>query len=124
MSFATISEVDAFMENLDHPYKAEIQQLRKIIKGTNKEIAEQIKWNAPSYNYRGKYLVTFNLRETKRIHLVFHNPMISKIKSPLLEGEYADRRMAYFSDMKYIKARKAELVRILKQLVKLNSLVG
>ena len=121
MSFAAVSEVDAFMETLDHPYKAEVEFLRKIIKGTNQEITEQIKWKAPSYSYRGKYLVTFNLRETKRIHLVFHNPMISKIKSPLLEGDYADRRMTYFSDMKDIKARKAELVQVLKQLVKLNT---
>jgi uncharacterized protein YdhG (YjbR/CyaY superfamily) len=120
MSFATVSEVDGFMANLNHPYKAEVEQLREIIKGVNKEIAEQIKWNAPSYSYRGNYLVTFNLRETKRIHLVFHNPMISKIKSPLLEGNYTDRRMAYFSDMKDIKAKKAELVRVLKRLVKLN----
>ena len=121
LSFAAVSEVDAFMQDLDHPYKAEVELLRKIIKGTNTEIAEQIKWNAPSYSYRGQYLVTFNLRETKRIHLVFHNPLISKIKSPLLEGDYADRRMTYFSDMKDIKTRKAELVQVLKLLVKLNT---
>jgi hypothetical protein len=47
--------------------------------------------------------------------------MISKIKSPLLEGDYEDRRMAYFSDMKDIKAKKAELVKVLKQLVRLNT---
>ena len=121
MSFAAVSEVDVFMENLDHPYKAEVELLRKIIKGANKEITEQLKWNAPSYRYRGEYLVTFNLRETKRIHLVFHNPMIAKIQSPLLEGDYDDRRMAYFSDKKDIKAKKAELVQVLKQLVKLNT---
>lgn len=121
MSFAAVSEVDAFMKSLDHPYKAEVELLRKIIKGTNKEITEQFKWKAPSYSYRGEYLVTFNLRETKRIHLVFHNPMISKINSPLLEGDYADRRMAYFSDMKDVKAKRAELVHVLKQLVELNT---
>jgi predicted RNA polymerase sigma factor len=31
------------------------------------------------------------------------------------------RRMTYFSDMKDIKAKKAELVEVLKQLVKLNT---
>lgn len=121
MSFADVSEVDAFMANAEYPYKAEVEQLRKIIKATDREIVEQIKWKAPSYSYRGEYLVTFNLRETKRIHLVFHNPMISKIKSPLLEGDYVDRRMAYFSGMKDVKAKKAELVHVLKQLVGLNT---
>jgi uncharacterized protein YdhG (YjbR/CyaY superfamily) len=121
LSFAAVSEVDAFMQKLDHPLKAEVEALRKIIRSASTEIAEQIKWNAPSYSYRGEYLVTFNLRDKKRIHLVFHNPMIPKIKSPLLEGEYMDRRMTYFSDMQDIKAKKAELVQVLKHLVKLNT---
>jgi uncharacterized protein YdhG (YjbR/CyaY superfamily) len=121
LAFASISSVDAFMQSIDHPLKAEIEALRKIIKGTNEEITEQVKWNAPSYSYRGEYLVTFNLRETKHIHLVFHNPMIAKIKSPLLEGDYVDRRMTYFSDRKDIQSRKDELVQVLKQLIKLNT---
>lgn len=121
MSFADVSEVDEYMQRLDHPLKAGIEALRKIIQSASSEITEQFKWNAPSYSYRGEYLVTFNLRDKKRIHLVFHNPMIANIKSPLLEGNYVDRRMAYFSDMQDIKAKKAELVQILKQLVKLNT---
>ena len=121
MSFAAVSVVDAFMQKLDHPFKAEVEALRKIIRSASSEITEQIKWNAPSYSYRGEYLVTFNLREEKRIHLVFHNPMIARIKSPLLEGDYVDRRMTYFSDMQDIKAKKVELVQILKQLLKLNT---
>lgn len=121
LSFASMSSVDAFMQNVDHPLKAEIESLRKIMRSASSEITEQIKWNAPSYSYRGEYLVTFNLRDKKRIHLVFHNPMIPRIKSPLLEGDYVDRRMTYFSDMQDIKAKKSELVQVLKQLVKLNT---
>jgi len=121
LAFATLSSVDAFLQKLHHPLKAEIESLRKIIRSASSEITEQIKWNAPSYSYRGEYLVTFNLREMKRIHLVFHNPMIAQINSPLLEGDYADRRMAYFSDMKDIKSKKADLVQVLKQLIKLNT---
>jgi uncharacterized protein YdhG (YjbR/CyaY superfamily) len=121
LSFASMSSVDAFMQKLDHPFKADVEALRKIIRGVSAEITEQIKWNAPSYSYRGEYLVTFNLRETRHIHLVFHNPMIARIKSELLAGDYTDRRMAYFSDMKDIKTKKAQLVQVLKQLVKLNT---
>ena len=121
LSFASISSVDTFMQKLDHPLKAEIEALRKIIRSASSEITEQIKWSAPTYSYRGDYLVTFNPRDTKRIHLVFHHPMISKIKSPVLEGDYQDRRMTYFSDMRDIKIKKAELVHVLKQLIKLNT---
>ena len=102
-------KVDEFLENLSHPLKAEVEAVRSIIKGVNKDINEEIKWKAPSFNYKGEYLVTFNLRDEKRIHLVFHNPQISKVKSKLLEGDYKDRRMAYFADMKDVKAKKSML---------------
>jgi uncharacterized protein YdhG (YjbR/CyaY superfamily) len=121
LSFASMSSVDAFMQGVDHPLKAEIGSLRTIIQSASSELIEQIKWSAPSYSYRGEYLVTFNLRDKKRIHLVFHNPMIPKIESPLLEGDYVDRRMTYFSGRDDIKAKKAEFVQVLKQLIKLNT---
>jgi len=113
-------KVDEFLENLSHPLKAEIEAVRSIIKGVNKNINEEIKWRAPSFNYKGEYLVTFNLWEEERIHLVFHNPQISKVKSKLLEGEYKERRMAYFADMKDIKAKKPMLEKALKDLIKLQ----
>lgn len=112
--------VDKFMLELSHPLKVEIEALRSIIKGADKNINEEIKWKAPSFNYKDEYLVTFNLREIKKIHLVFHNPMIAKIKSDLLEGDYKDRRMAYFADMKDIKSKQKELIRVLKDLIKLQ----
>ena len=115
-----ITNVDEFMEKLDHPLKAEVQTLRDLIKKVNKDIAEEIKWNAPSFRYKGEYLVTFNLWEKKRIHLVFHNPHISKVKSDLLEGDYDHRRMTYLSDMKDIKAKQAALEKVLKDLIKLQ----
>lgn len=114
-------KVDEFLQNLSHPLKAEVEALRSIIKGVNKDINEEIKWAAPSFNYKGEYLVTFNLRDEERIHLVFHNPQISKVKSKLLEGDYKDRRMAYFADMKDMKAKKPMLEKVLKDLIKLIS---
>lgn len=112
--------VDKFLLELSHPLRAEVEAVRSIIKSVSRDINEEVKWKAPSFNYKGEYLVTFNLRDTKQIHLVFHNPEIPKVKSELLKGDYKDRRMLYFADMKDIKAKKPELERILKQLIKLN----
>ena len=114
-------QVDEFMDKLDHPFKVEVQMIREIIKKVNKDIREQIKWNAPSFSYKGEYLVTFNLWEKQRIHLVFHNPEISKVKSKLLEGDYDHRRMAYFADKKDIEAKKTALQKALKDLMKLQN---
>jgi len=117
---AATAKVDGFMKKLKHPFKAEVEMMRKIIKGVDKDMDEEIKWNAPSFSYHRKYLVTFNLPEKEKIHLVFHNPMLSKVKSRLLEGDYKHRRMAYFSGKSDIKAKQTALVRALRDLIKLQ----
>ena len=117
---AGTKKVDEFMDGLDHPLKAEVQTVRDIIKHANKDIAEEIKWKAPSFSYNGEYLVTFNLWEREHIHLVFHNPEISKVKSRLLEGDYDHRRMAHLFDSDDIKSKKPALEKVLRELIKLQ----
>ena len=112
-------KVGEFLRELSHPLKAEVEAVRSIIMSVSKDINEEIKWKAPSFNFKGEYLVTFNLRETKRVHLVFHNPLIPQVKSALLEGDYKDRRMTYFADMQDVKAKKILLEKILKDLIRL-----
>jgi len=119
-SISRTDKVDEFLENLSHTLKAEVEAIRSIIKSVNKNIVEEIKWKAPSFSYKGEYLVTFNLREERRVHLVFHNPQISNVKSNILEGEFKDRRMAYFTDMKDIKTKRPVLEKALKDLIKLQ----
>jgi uncharacterized protein YdhG (YjbR/CyaY superfamily) len=117
---ANTEQVDEFMKKLDHPFKAEVQMMREIIMSVNEDITEQIKWNAPSFRYKGESLVTFNLWEKQKIHLVFHNPKISRVKSELLEGDYDHRRMAYFADKKDIEEKKVALEKVLKDLIRLQ----
>lgn len=108
--------VDDFMAALMHPFKAEVQALRDIIKGVDPRITEQIKWNAPSYRFTD-YICTFHLHATQHVHLVFHNPAIASIPSPILEGDYVDRRMAYFKSMDDVHAKRAELEQVVRSLV-------
>jgi uncharacterized protein YdeI (YjbR/CyaY-like superfamily) len=111
-------KVDDYMKGFTHPLKAEMEVVRNIIRRTDRELAERIKWNAPSYHYKNVDLVTFNGWAKDKVHLVFHHPHIVKIRSTILEGEYPTRRMIYFNNMKEIKANKKELERILGELIK------
>jgi hypothetical protein len=95
-----------------------VEAVRKIIKKVNNGITEQVKWKAPSFSYKG-YLVTFNLWEKKRVHLVFHNGAILTNRNGLLEGNYPDRRMMYFSDMKDVKKKKAALEAFIHEWIRL-----
>ena len=111
-------QVAAYMEQLQHPLKAEIEAVRDIIKNAHPEIKERIKWNAPSY-YTSTDLLTFNHRLQTKVHLIFHHIAIVQIASNLLEGDYKDRRMMYFTDMADVKAKKGVLENILNEYVRL-----
>ena len=109
-------KIAAYMKSLKHPLKAEVEEVRKIIKNSHADIRERIKWNAPSY-YTNTDLLSFNLRNSEQVHLVLHHPAIEKISSPLLQGDYKGRRMIYFKNMKEVRSYKKELQRIITELI-------
>lgn len=65
-------QVVEFFNNLEHPLKKEIEEVRKIILSTNESITEHIKWNAPSFCFNNEDRVTFNLQGKGFFRLVFH----------------------------------------------------
>ena len=81
-------EVDRFMEGLDHPLKAGIEQLRLAILDSNDHITEHIKWKAPSFCYAGEDRVTFRLYPEDRAQLVFHRG--AKVKDDAADFAFED----------------------------------
>lgn len=108
-----------YMAKLKHPLKAEAEILRTVIKSAGKKLSERIKWNAPSYHINETDLLTFNFGNAKAVRIVFHHPSVVKIKSPLLQGEYKDRRIVYINSAAEAKTAKKELERIIKEQIKL-----
>ena len=108
--------VDQYMAALDHPFKAECQAVREIILGVDPRIAEQVKWNAPSFSYKG-YLATFTLHVRDRLMLIFHNGAILDDQGGLLEGDYPDRRMVYFSGMADVEAKRPRVEAAIREWV-------
>ena len=111
-------EVNLYMQALEHPLKKEIEFVRKIILESNPNILEQVKWNAPSFRHKYDF-VTFHVRSLDKVHLIFHHPYIVQINSPLLQGDYKDRRMVYMKNKVEIDAASKELQRIIRQWVEL-----
>ncbi|MEK8181139.1 DUF1801 domain-containing protein [Flavobacterium buctense] len=66
------NEVNTYLEQLEHPLKAEVLQLRNYIKTDFPSLTEIIKWNAPSYQYNQLDFLTFNLAKPKDIKLILH----------------------------------------------------
>jgi len=124
-------KVDAYMKKLKHPLAEVVAALRKVILSTDKEIGEEVKWNAPTFFYAGemkpfdpkkykRYIVVFNLYQKDCIRLVFPSGARIGDKTGLLEGDYKDgRRLAFFHDMKEVKAKRAAMQRAIKKWLKL-----
>ena len=67
----TSAAVDAFMSELVHPYKSEVQSIRQAILRASPGLAEGIKWKAPSFRTH-EYFATVNLREKEGIGIILH----------------------------------------------------
>lgn len=109
-------QVKTWLEKQDPAKRKEIDAVRKLIKKAAPELNERIKWNAPSF-YTSVDLFTFGPYKNNRILLVFHHPAIVKIKSPLLEGSFKDRRLIYFNNSADAVKKAKELTRIIHQLL-------
>lgn len=120
----TSPDVIAFLAELEHPLKAELESLREIILGASPDIREGIKWNAPSFRTT-EYFATFNLRTKDRLRLILHTGAKVKesattglkIADPagLLEWLAKDRCLVTFSDAKDIQAKKPALEALLRE---------
>jgi hypothetical protein len=110
--------VDAYMRDVDHPFKAEMQAVRQIILAASDKVSERIKWNAPSFFYK-EDLGAFNPRATEYAHLIllFPNGAGMEDGSGLLEGKHKDRREAKFHSMDDVKAKKPALEKLVKRWV-------
>ena len=123
-------KVTEHIQKLDASIAETVDVIRQIILTTDKEIAEQIKWNSPSFYYSGE-MKPFDPKEYKRDIIVMNlhknNIMLvlptgAKVRdnSGLLEGDYTDgRRLIKFKDMKDVKEKEKSLRKIIKEWLKL-----
>jgi uncharacterized protein YdhG (YjbR/CyaY superfamily) len=68
----TDADVIAYLRDLKHPLKKEIEAVRRIILGASPAISEGVKWNAPSFRTEKAFFATFNMRAKDGVQLVFH----------------------------------------------------
>ena len=120
-------KVDAYMAKLKHPLSDVVTALRKIILSTDREIGEEIKWNAPTFFYSGemkpsdpkeykRYIIVFNLFQKDCVRLVVWQGARADNKSGFLEGDYKDgRRLALFHNMEEVKSKKALLQAVIRK---------
>lgn len=110
-------KVDAFLRDLQHSRKAEIEAIRSLILKSHPGVTEQIKWNAPSFCYGGDDRVTLRLQPGNRVQLIFHRGAKSKDssgfsfadESELLEWLAVDRAVVTFQGVEDVKQKETVL---------------
>jgi len=124
-------QVVEYIDNLEHPFKKEIEEVRNIILNTNSNITEQIKWNAPSFCFNNEDIVTFNLHGKGFFRLVFHcgaKVKDNKGKGPLFDDTTGlldwvsdDRAIVKFTDMNDVKSKEEKLKDVITKWIEVTS---
>ena len=118
---ASKNDAGAFVAALDHPLKADIEIVRKLILGVSPEIGDGVKWNSLSFR-KSDWFATVNLRSKDVVQLVFHTGAKAKdspeLKIPdtngLLLWLAKDRALATLGSGKALKANAKAFETIIK----------
>jgi hypothetical protein len=120
-------EVAAFLSELDHPLKKEIDTVRRVILDVSPEIREGIKWNGPSFR-TSEYFATIHLRSRDGVQLIFHKGAKVKdnatksVKIPdpegLIQWLATDRCLVTLGAGKDLAARKTALQAIVREWIR------
>lgn len=117
-------DVDAFMAALDHPRKADIEALRRLLLAADPGIAEGIKWNAPSFR-TSDYFATVHLRARDGVQLILH--LGAKVRAlpaggigiddpdGQLQWLGKDRATVRFRDLADIESRRTAFTDLVRQ---------
>jgi hypothetical protein len=124
------NEVTKFLDDLNHPFRKEIEQLRVNILEANNELIENIKWNGPNYSFKDDDRITMRIQPPKQIQLIFHRgakvqkqpkDKLIKDEAGLLIWKGNDRAIATFKKMDEIVSTKLALEKIVKEWLKATS---
>lgn len=125
------NEVSRFLDELNHPFRKEIEQLRNLILTANNELIENIKWNGPNYCYRNEDRITMRIQPItkKQIQVIFHRgaKVQEQAKEKLILQNFDvltwkanDRAIATFHQMQDIEDGKTDLNKIINKWIEVT----
>jgi len=125
MTKQSSKEVTEFLNDLNHPFRNEIEELRDCILASDKNLIENIKWNAPNYSFENEDRITMRIQPiTTKVQLIFHRgakkheqpkERLIANKSKMLLWKENDRAIITFKNKQDIENGKAELEKIISE---------
>mgnify|MGYP003624294273 CR=1 FL=1 len=117
-------QVTKFLDDLKHPLRKEIEELRAIIVQTASHLSENIKWNGHNYSSENGDRITMRIQPPKQVQLIFHRgakvkeqPKVKILKdeSDLLIWKENDSPVTTFKNLKDISSKKLDLTKIVHE---------
>ncbi len=105
--------VSAWFSRYDNPMKDVMQRVREVILAADPRMDECIKWQAPTFTYRGN-LASFFPKAKAQASLMFHEGARIPGKHPRLEGTAELGRVMRFSTLGQVDSAKDELERVVR----------
>lgn len=106
-------KVDEWIETYDNPQKDLVREVREIILDTDERVEEDIKWQAPTFMYKGN-IASFFPKAKKNVSLMFHKGASIDNPDGLLEGGGKTSRVARFEDFDDLAAKKESLQAVIR----------
>lgn len=106
-------DVDAWFARYDNPMKAVVEGVREIVLAADPRIDECIKWQAPTFTYKGN-LASFFPKAKKHASLMFHTGALIPGTYPRLEGTGDTSRVMKFASLREVEAAKGELTKLVR----------
>jgi uncharacterized protein YdhG (YjbR/CyaY superfamily) len=106
-------EVDAWFDAYENPLKPVVQRIREVVLASDQRIDECIKWQAPTFTYRGN-LASFYPKSKKHASLMFHQGAKIPGEHPRLEGSGDTSRVLKLGTVAEVDAAAADIERIVK----------
>lgn len=106
-------EVDGWMARYDNPQKPLVEAVRQAILKADARIDECIKWQAPTFTYKGN-LASFYPKSKAHVSLMFHSGAKITGDYPSLEGTGDTSRVMKFADAADLERKSAELIRLVR----------
>ena len=112
------NKIDEFVGKLQHPLKAEMEEVIKIIRQTSPDLEEDVKWGGPSFDYK-EPMATFNPRVKDFVAVIFHKGELITDQSGLLEPGPKGKAYAKFHSMAEVQKHEANLQNVVKDWIKI-----
>lgn len=112
-------EVDAWFEAYDNPLREVVLAVREVVLAADDRIGETIKWQAPTFVYKGN-LASFFPKAKTHVTLMFHRGAALEDPTGALEGDGGTARSLKVADLADLDGQAEALAGLVRSWIALR----